>query len=52
MRQVKFEVIITYDEDRDQLPTEGDLDLGALHYGDKHQDYTLHAVPGTIKEYS
>lgn len=45
----KFEVVIIYAEDVD-LPTEDELDMGALYYGDEHQGFVLKVVPGTIKE--
>ena len=50
MTAYKFEVVIRYMEDVG-LPTEDDLDLGALYYGDKHADnYSLNVIPGTIEE--
>lgn len=49
MTAYKFEVVIDYFEDHDK-PTENDLELGALYYGDKHQAYGLFVVPGTVEE--
>jgi len=48
-QQFKFECIISFDDDGHEVD-EDYLDLAALYYGDKHQEFSLTTIPGTIKE--
>lgn len=45
----KFEGTIMFPEDC-EIPDEDYLDMTAFYYGDKHQDFVLNVVPGTIEE--
>jgi hypothetical protein len=46
----RFEAIIWLPDGDDRFPDEDYLDLHAFYYGDKHQDFSLHVVPGTIEK--
>lgn len=51
MRQYKFQGIITIPDEYDE-PDEEFMDLKAFYYGDKHQEFTLQVVAGTIEEFT
>jgi hypothetical protein len=45
----KFEATIWFPDDYPE-PDEDYMDLQAFYYGDKHHEYALHVVPGTIQK--
>lgn len=49
MTRYRFECVLEMDDDWDEL-TEDDLDLGPLYYGDKHMQWGLTTVPGSIRK--
>jgi hypothetical protein len=48
-QQFKFECVITFEDDGHEVD-EDYLDLVALYYGDKHQEFTLTSVADSIEE--
>lgn len=48
-QRFKFECVIWFDDDGHEID-EDYIDLTALYYGDKHQEFSLSVVPGTIEE--
>jgi hypothetical protein len=46
----KFEAIIWVPDEEDVAPNEEYLDLIAFRYGDRHSDFNLSVVPGTIEK--
>ena len=46
----KFEGTIWFPGDH-EIPDEEFMDLTAFYYGDKHQDFIIEVMAGTIEEY-
>ena len=48
-QKFKFEAVIWFPDGGHEVD-EDYLDLQAFYYGDKHQDFSLNVIPGTIEE--